>query len=446
MTGELARAFDACLAKHRGREAVDGLTYAELDDRSAELAIGLTGERLRIGIQAPNSTEYVIRYLAVLRAGHVPFLIDAALGPVELRRIVEDCSLDGLYQDDMVVLSPDGRRHELLPDTEVCRFSSGSTGHPNCIEFTGAAVHAAARNWVAGTRLTGEDRIACFAALSNGLAFNTSLLATFLVGGALHLGHGLPTAGRVARFAERTGATRLVGFPALYDSLVRRESRLGDVRIAISSGAPLRAATREKFREITGVAISDYYGIAETGPLTFTADPGPDGGLGGPLPGVRLRPTETELEVRSESMASRYLNAPGVLEGRRTADGFYRTGDEGRLSNGELVLTGRSGRVINVGGRKVDPIEVSEVLHGIDAVHAAAVFGCADTHGDDVVAAVVSGEPGLTVDAVRQRCREVLPGYKVPALIELVAEIPTNSIGKPSVAALRELVRRRRSA
>ncbi|QUQ63948.1 class I adenylate-forming enzyme family protein [Kutzneria sp. CA-103260] len=445
MTGKLTQAFEACLAGHSGREAVNGLTYAELDARSGELAAELPGDRLRIGIHAVNSTQYVVRYLAALRAGHVPFLIDAALGTVELRRIIEDCSLDLLYQDDLVALSPDGRRHDLLPDTEVCRFSSGSTGHPNCIEFSGDAVHAAARNWAAGTGLTGEDRIACFAALSNGLAFNTSLLATFLVGGALHLGHGLPTAGKVTRFVEETGATRLVGFPALYDSLVRRECRLGDVRLAISSGAPLRTATCLRFRAVTGVAICDYYGIAETGPLTFTPDPGPDGGLGGPLPGVELRPTETEVEVRSESMASRYLNAPGVFESRLTADGFYRTGDEGRLSDGELVLTGRSGRVINVGGRKVDPIEVSEVLHGIEAVHDAAVFGCEDTHGENVVAVVVTGEPGLTVDAVRRHCQEVLPGYKIPALIELVAEIPTNSIGKPSVTALRELMRRRRS-
>ena len=128
-----------------------------------------------------------------------------------------------------------------------------------------------------------------------------------------------------------------------------------------------------------------------------------------------------------------------------TADGFYRTGDEGHLRDGELVLTGRTGRTVNVGGRKVDPLEVSEILHAVDGVHAAVVFGVEDSHGETVVAAVVTGEPGLTADGVRGHCAARLPGYKVPALIELVDRIPTNSIGKPSVNTLREFVTGRRS-
>lgn len=102
---------------------------------------------------------------------------------------------------------------------------------------------AAARNWAAGTGLSAEDRIACLAALSNGLAFNTSLLAAFLPGASLHLSRGLPTASRIVRLLESTGATRLVAFPALYESIVRRSSTGGfaGVRAAISSGA--RCAT-----------------------------------------------------------------------------------------------------------------------------------------------------------------------------------------------------------
>ena len=72
------------------------------------------------------------------------------------------------------------------PATQVCRFTSGTTGRPKCLEFSGDAVVSAARNWVLGTGMTGEDRTLCLAALSNGLAFNTSLLSTFLAGGELH--------------------------------------------------------------------------------------------------------------------------------------------------------------------------------------------------------------------------------------------------------------------
>ncbi|SDM23090.1 class I adenylate-forming enzyme family protein [Allokutzneria albata] len=441
--------FSACLRAHPDRLAVSdgatGLTYSDLDVRSAALGDRLRAHgRSRIGIHATNSPDYVMWYIASLRAGFVPFLIDAALGAHELARIVYDCSLDLLVHEGPGAEVLGGGKlalselvtdtdpvYELLPDTEVCRFTSGSTGKPNCVEFSGRAVANAATNWASGTGLSSEDRTLCLAGLSNGLAFNTSLLATFLAGASLHFGRGLPTASAVLRRIEETGATRLVGFPALYDSLVRRGIRRLDVRMAISSGAPLSARTREALP-----GISDYYGIAETGPLTFTADPAP-GGLGPPLPGVRLRVDDGVLHVRSESMASRYLNAPGLFESRLDAEGFYRTGDEGYLRDGELVLTGRSARTINIGGRKVDPIEVSDVLLAAEGVRGAVVFEEADAHGEPMITAVVAASS--TVD-LREHCRARLPGYKVPARVHVVPEIPANSIGKPAMEAVRALV------
>lgn len=441
------------------------------------------GDRPRIGLVAPNSVAYVTAYLAVLRVGGVPFLIDNAFTAGELTTIADDCSLDLLIHDerDLGALGGrrvdgtaarhraaqhqaaqyrtalhltalpgdgrrDGRRYELRRDTEVCRFTSGSTGKPNCIEFTGDAVHRAAANWAAGTGLDAEDRIACFAALSNGLAFNTSLLATFLTGASLHLSRGLPTAGRVHRDLARARATRLVGFPALYESVVRRGAptpALADVRVAVSSGAPLREGTKRAFAELTGITISNYYGIAETGPLTFTADPAHTDGLGVPLPGVDLRAgvdgQPRPITVRSESMGSCYLNAPGVFEDRIDAEGLYATGDEGFLRAGALVLTGRSNRMINIGGRKVDPVEVAEALRTARGVRDVVVFEATDQHGDPLVAAAVTSDEPLDTTALRAHCAARLAAFKVPGRIHVLDRIPANSIGKPSLTALRGL-------
>ena len=465
----LAETFHDILHQHGARVAVSDpartLTYRELDEQSARTAGELrhgtpTGDR--IGLKAANSVGYVVCYLAAVRAGFTPFLIDASLGRDEVGRIVEECSLDLVLHDgteavgttvgETMGLRISGfprtpKRYEALPDTEVCRFTSGSTGKPNCIEFSGSAVTMAATNWVAGTGLRAEDRIACFAALSNGLAFNTSLLSAFLVGASLHLTRGLPTGGHIARLLARTGATRLVGFPALYESAVRRELDrvvFGSVRLAISSGAPLRPATREEFTALTGVPVSNYYGVAETGPLTFTAAPDGSGSLGSPLPGVRLAAGEAdhpaEITVRSQSMGSRYLNAPGVFESRLDPNGDYRTGDEGYLDERGLFLTGRTSRMINVGGRKVDPIEVAEVLRRATGVHDAAVFEVTGRHGEPVVAAAVSGTAGLDESDLREHCAAALAAHKVPSFIRVVPAIPANAIGKPSLDRLRDLV------
>ncbi|MFE2348272.1 class I adenylate-forming enzyme family protein [Kitasatospora cineracea] len=481
MNAVLPGAFADALARHGDRVAVTdadtSLSYAELADRARAAAArlaphGAAGGRLRIGFYAANSTDYVVGYLAALFAGAVPFLADSAFGPFELARIAEDCGLD------LLVHAPDAdveqvteqvperipgaggfagggfgsltvsrvRRFDtpappLLPDTEVCRFTSGSTGRPNCIEFSGSAVLAAARNWVEGTGLSAEDRIACLAALSNGLAFNTSLLAAFLPGASLHLSRGLPTASRIVRLLESTGATRLVAFPALYESIVRRSSTGGfaGVRAAISSGAPLRDSVRAEFTRLTGVPIHNYYGVAEAGPLTFAAD-GTGTGLGTPLPGVEVIADEEGLRVRSESMGSRYLNAPGVFEARVDDEGRYRTGDQGHLLDDVLHLTGRTGRMVNVGGRKIDPIEIAEVLRKAAGVLDVVAFEAEGRHGDPVLAAVLAVEAGPTVQSLRAHCAALLPSFKVPSVFHLVDRIPVNSIGKPSVERLRRLL------
>ena len=490
----LAQTFAEVLARHADRTALSDpdhvLTYRELEQASTQVAKDLadrlpaapaspeTGSdtapdtRLRAGILAANRAGYVIWYLALLRCGVVPFLLDAALGPAEVAAVAEDCALDLLIHDQRdlgalapatdaavlgesfglraLALQPAGRRHTLRADTEVCRFTSGSTGRPNCIEFSGRAVSRAAANWAAGSGLAAPDRIACFAALSNGLAFNTSLLAAFQQGAGLHLTRGLPTAGHVLRMLERTEATWLVGFPALYESVVRRSAGgavFDRVRTAISSAAPLRPETRLAFTELTGVSISNYYGVAEAGPLTFTPDPGPEGGLGVPLPGVLLRagagPGDSAgITVRSESMGSGYLNAPGVFEARIGADGFYRTGDEGYLHERELFLTGRTDRMINFGGRKIDPVEVGNVLRKLAGVRDVAVFEVPDRHGEPAVAAAVVAEAGAGVDpaALRAHCEGALAPYKVPGFFRLVDEIPANSVGKPALQQLRALI------
>ncbi|MFE7108575.1 class I adenylate-forming enzyme family protein [Streptomyces sp. NPDC057575] len=455
-------------------DADNRISYGELVSRSAEMSRTFAGLRrsdtpLRVGLAAANSTEYVVCYLAILMSGGVPFLIDAGFGPRELGLIVDDCGLDLLVHDGPGIdraeplpwKSPTagalviGRpavaddRPELLGDTEVCRFTSGSTGKPNCIEFSGAAVAAAAANWAQGTELTAHDRVACFAGLSNGLAFNTSLLSVFLMGGSLHLSRGLPTGSRIARLIETAEATRLVGFPALYESLLRR-GLAGDVArridVAISSGAPLRPETRDAFAARTGVAIRNYYGVAEAGPLTFSDATRALDGLGAALPGVTLwagtRENPAPIHVVSQSMGSRYLNAPGVLEARRDAQGRYRTGDEGFLDGDTLHITGRSDRVINVGGRKVDPIEVADVLRRAEGVHEVVVFEDVDQHGDSLVAAAVTGETSVSADGVRAHGRRELAAYKVPTRIVVLDRIPANSIGKPSRTALREITRR----
>ncbi len=478
MTGRLWQAMHDSLRQHHDRPAVGSagaqVSYAELDEQSAALQRRIATHtaglrpRPRIALFAGNGIGYVTAFLAILRDGGVPLLFDPGWGAVELNAAIRSCGVDLVLHDRaltgvpsrvlaetadaMTVSEPLERVEgpEMAPDTEVCRYTSGTTGFANCIEFAGSAVLGAAAGWREGTGLSSEDRILCFAGLSNGLAFNTSLNPGLLAGSLLVLPAGLPTSGQVARFLTECEPSLLTGFPALYSSLLRRTGELpglSRLRVALSSGAPLPAADAVELRERHGLAIANYYGVAEVGPLTFDPEPAPERGLGSPLPGVvfdlgdaaddeQPRP----IAVRSQSMGTRYLNAPGVFEAKLDAAGFYRTGDEGFLREGRLHLAGRSGKAVNVGGRKIDPREVEAVLTGVPGVTAAAVVAVTKRNGDAALGAVVAASDAVSADALRAHCRSVLADYKVPERLVVVEALPLTAIGKPRLTAVRELL------
>jgi long-chain acyl-CoA synthetase len=471
------------LDRHRGRTAVVGASgahsYQDLGHRIEE-AIPLLSAARHVGFCCANRTEYVVLYFATLFAGHLPLLLDANFNTGEIEAIRGDCGLDALvlerakaealdvpgkgepipFGEDVVIL-PLARLAKPAfaprPTTEVCRFTSGTTGRPKCLEFSGHAVVSAARNWVLGTGMTGDDRTLCLAALSNGLAFNTSLLSTFLAGGELHFLKGAPLTRPVARRIAESGITRLVAFPTLYRNFAAPggpdRSLLACLKHAISAGAPLWPDVREEFRALYGLDISDYYGIAETGPCTFERDPDHHAGLGQPLPGAEIRiepgpddaPGAGEVLVRTASMASGYLNHPGLFEARVDAEGFYHSGDRGRIVDGRLHLVGRTQDHINVAGRKVDPTEIVAVVTALDGVEDAIAFPDEDLNREALVhLAVVAAKPEVTGAAVAEACRARLAPWKVPGRISFVPEIPRTGIGKPRIALLREQLNTRK--
>ena len=430
-------------------------------------------DRQRIGFCLPNSVEYVIFYFGTLDAGDIPFLLDANFNTGEIEAIRSDCGLDALILESSkaaaleltcasdvvplgggVVLAPlatdEIRKFTARANTSVCRFTSGTTGRPKCLEFSGEAVAAAARHWVSGTGMTADDRVLCLAALSNGLAFNTSLLSTFLAGGELHLFKGATLTRPIARRIGERGITRLVAFPALYRLFAAPggpdRSEVAGLRSAISAGAPLWPDVREEFRNRYGVDISDYYGIAETGPCTFERDASHHTGLGRPLPGVEIKiapgPDDAhagEILVRTDSMTSGYLNYPELFASRLDADGFYHSGDRGRTIDGRLHLAGRTQDHINVAGRKIDPCEIVTVVSALDGVEDAVAFPDEDLNRETLVhLVVVPARHDLTRALVADACRSRLAPYKVPGRISFVNQIPRNGIGKPRIAMLRE--------
>ena len=421
------------------------------------------GAGSRVGIWSRNSVSYVVSYLALLKLQAVPFLLDHELTWMELKVLFRSCGIQFLLhesdmhnitclgvsfsQNGLDVIGTDCKTWEdspdLHPSTEVCRFTSGTSGVPNCIEFSGSAVVNAAEGWCAGTGLNRSDRILCYASLSNGLAFNTSLLPAVLKGCRLHVSSALPTARSVEHNVRMRQPTWIVGFPALFDSLARSAIdpyAFRTVKRLVSSSAPLSVKTSQRVLDVVGVGISNYYGIAEAGPVTFSFPHSiGNGDLGKSLPGVSIKAGSLtkpgRVAVKTNSMGTRYLNAPGLFESRLDASGHFVTEDMGALDGGRLILHGRRTDVINVGGRKISASEVEAALLAIPEITESAVFGL--EVGDDISLCAAITDPVAITDAeIRSRLQDLIAPYKIPSRIFRTTKIPRTSTGKLNRAAL----------
>ncbi len=145
-----------------------------------------------------------------------------------------------------------------------------------------------------------------------------------------------------------------------------------------------------------------------------------------------------QVEVRGPNVFGGYWRRPDLARETFTDDGFFRTGDLGRLDgDGYLELVGRSKDLVISGGLNVYPRDVEEVLDGIAGVRESAVVGVPDSDLGERVVAVIVGDGDIDPEDVRAAAREALAGYKVPKRVHVVDELPRNAMGKVDKVTLR---------
>jgi len=326
-------------------------------------------------------------------------------------------------------------------------YTSGSTGRPK------AALHSQA-NLVRGGiiykqtyQLWLEDSILVAIPLAHSFGLVAGLVASLVSGSRLVL---------VERFVPRLvietlakeGITVFVAVPFIYDLLARCHLRetpdLSMLRICLSSGAPLLPSIAKKFKHRYHKQIHQVYGTTETGVIAAQwpwKEAWPEGSVGYPLMDALVRivdedgkdlPTKKPgiLLVKNSTMFMGY-HKHGDATAKAFQEGWYITGDIAWQDDmGHLYLSGRKETFINVGGKKVNPLEVEEVLLAHPMVKEAIVYGGdAGSPGEQVRAAVVLRGQVLVSELV-QFCRERVAFYKVPCHIEFVAALPKRSLGK----------------
>jgi malonyl-CoA/methylmalonyl-CoA synthetase len=227
------------------------------------------------------------------------------------------------------------------------------------------------------------------------------------------------------------------------------------MRLFISGSAPLLAETHRAWRERTGHAILERYGMTETGMNTSNPYDGERvaGTVGFPLPGVSVRiahPATGELfatdeigmiEVKGPNVFSGYWRMPEKTKSEFREDGYFVTGDLGKIdAHGYVHIVGRSKDLVISGGLNVYPKEVESAIDDVPGVVESAVIGLAHPDLGEGVTAIVVREKDSAVDETRiaAALEGVLAKYKQPKRILFVEKLPRNAMGKVQKNVLRD--------
>ncbi|ODB80246.1 MULTISPECIES: AMP-binding protein [Micromonospora] len=485
------------------------LTWSELDDAVTATARALLadappaagpGHPPRVAVAFGNTPDFVVTYLAALRAGLVAVPVNPALTARELRHVLTDSGATVLVGAPEVTArvdraelpglravhtappvrgdtGPDGFPARAGDDLAVLLYTSGTEGRPKGAMLSHRALAA---NHDQTDRIeppvVGPDDVVLLALpLFHAYGLNTVLGAVVRHGATGVLVDEPGPSGALDEIA-RHRVTVLVGVPSMFLTWAEAErdpaAALASVRVAVCGAAPLLPAVGARFTELTGHPVHVGYGLTETAPvLTSTlvgGEPKP-GSIGRPLPGVELRltgadgvelwrdgapadaPDEDEMDLSDELAGT----DPGQIvvrgenlfagywpdgRGGPDPDGWWATGDVAYADgDGDLFLVDRLGELILVNGFNVYPHEVELVLQAHPGVAESAVLGVPHPRTGETVRAYVvrAAGPPVTADELLAHCARNLARFKCPTAVEFVDSLPYSAIGKVRKTELR---------
>lgn len=476
------------------------LTYTEFAGQreyvERELRAAGMGPGSRVAVKIPNGPELASCLLCVMASAVcVPIHSDVRAG--ELDQVAADLHLDAIVlaaKDAMseaaywtargvevIALHADGAAGRFTlhtgpgrgcpppasmspSDTAMIMLTSGSTASPKRVPVTQAGVVNAAIQSSKFFRHTQEDCGLAIMPLNHGQGLMVSLLPVMVSGSSVVCGEKLDP-GHFFELYETFEPTWFTAIPTFYQALLKYASgrpplnnhRLRYIR---TGSAHMPASVMQEARALFGVPVLMGYGSAETCHITNNPIPpriNKPGTVGVPYDnevaimdadGNHLGPHVVgEVVVRGKSVTPGYLENPGA-NADLFMNGWLRTGDRGRLDqDGYLTLVGRIKDQVNRGGESISTLEVEEAIGAHPSVAGVAVFAVEHpTLGEDIAAAVVCQDGGLSESALTDYLSGFLNASKIPREYLFLDALPLTDVGKIDKSNLPGMLLSRRRA
>lgn len=471
-------------------------SWRDLERGSAKIANLLASLNLpsgsRIAAQVEKSPEALMLYLATVRAGFVYLPLNTAYRAAEISYFIENaapavvvCAPENFGWVSQIAFKNNSGHVFTLDEPRNGRNSGSLLNRAAHLSDEFQTVHSDADDLAAILYTSGTTGRSKGAMLSHGnLAANIEVLhkvwhwqkgdvllhtlPLFHIHGLFVAAHGALMNGSKMIFLSKFDSDAVVhhlprctifmGVPTYYvrvlsDAAFDRHV-CEKIRLFVSGSAPLLTETFESFKERTGHTILERYGMSETGMLTSNPYNGARkaGTVGPSLPGVSVRVVTTvgnscavdeigDIQVKGPNVFKGYWQMPEKTAEEFTEDGYFKTGDVGRLDNeGYVSIVGRSKDLIISGGYNVYPKEIESVIDELPGVMESAVVGVAHPDFGEAVTAVIVARDGVEISEANiiASLKSKIANYKVPKRVYVVCELPRNTMGKVQKNLLRE--------
>ncbi|MES0882541.1 malonate--CoA ligase [Roseibium sp. SCP14] len=491
--------YDTLFGRHAGSSRPflylpDGkeITYQAFLEQATQFAHALisfgltTGDR--VAVQVEKSPEALALYAACAQAGIVFLPLNTAYTVEELSYFVENSGAALVICDDRMleglrpICSVLGARLETMNadgtgsfgaqsedkatsfdtvsrvggDLAAFLYTSGTTGRSKGAMLTQENLVSNARALVEEWRFSESDCLLHALPIfhTHGLFVATNV--TLMAGSSMIF---LPKFDLNLVLKHLPQATSMMGVPTFYTRLLGDDrftgARARHMRLFVSGSAPLLAETHREFEARTGHRILERYGMTETNMNTSNPYDGARkaGTVGVPLPGVDLIITDPEtgkeleqgeigqIEVRGPNVFKGYWQMPEKTAAELRDNGFFITGDLGRIDeDGYVQIVGRNKDLIISGGYNIYPKEIELLLDEQPGVLESAVVGVPHPDFGETVLGILVADRKDAIDlaGIEKSVGQSLARFKQPRRLVLVNELPRNTMGKVQKNVLRE--------
>jgi malonyl-CoA/methylmalonyl-CoA synthetase len=476
----------------RNHQTGEEVTYQAFFANAERMAQALVAAGVkpgdRVAVQAPKTQAMLELYVATVLAGAVFLPLNTAYTAAEITYFLTDAEprifvCDPNCEDELSAVAKDAgvaevltigadecgslpeRRDAAAPgftpvprgpdDLAAILYTSGTTGRSKGAMLTHQALASNAQTLKESWHFSADDVLIHALPIfhTHGLFVATNIT---LIAGSSCIFMSKFDADEILDYMPE--ATVLMGVPTFYVRLLETEG-LGkasvNMRLFVSGSAPLLAETHDRWRNVTGHAILERYGMTETNMNTSNPYDGDRraGTVGFPLPGVELIVTDPAtgaplpqgetgvLEVRGPNVFAGYWKMPDKTAEELRGNGFFITGDLGRIdADGYVHIVGRGKDLIISGGYNIYPKEIELLIDDLPGVVESAVIGVPHKDFGEAVVAVIVAQDGVEISAedVSNMIKDNLARFKQPKSIEFVEALPRNAMGKLQKNALRE--------